>query len=210
MKKYLTQKAFAELVGVSSAAIFKAIRDGRVVKTSRGIDPDHPTNKYYLEQTSRYRDPKTNGKKAGSKSENRSTKKKAKKKTAKSEQEKEQETEREEEIVIRPKIRSGRTKANAERKRIEAQTTKLNIEIARKMGILVLREDVSKAFGKIYSVAINHFLPMGDRLAPILAGICGTSDQERVIKVKEKIDNEMTRALEELKRGTETFDGPPN
>jgi hypothetical protein len=41
---------------------------------------------------------------------------------------------------------------------------------------------------------------MGDRLSPIITGICGTSDPKITIKVKQKIDAEITRALEEIKR----------
>lgn len=200
MNRYLSQKAFAKLVGVSPAAINKALRDGRIVRTERGIDPAHPTNMYYSEQSNRYRDPQKNGKKVI---------KRAKKKTEKNQQvenDQDLETEPEQEIMPAGVNVDAPSKYEAERKRIEAQTTKINIAIAERMGELVLREDVSKAFGKIYSVAINHFLPMGDRLAPLISGICGTSDQEIIIKVKDKIDTEITRALEGLKREALRFD----
>lgn len=200
MKKYLSQKAFGEMVGVSHAAIFKAIKDGRVVRTERGVDPEHPTNKYYAEQSGRYRDPEKNGKKVikrgAAKTKNNQQKDNIQR----------QEPEPEQEIVLASTNVDAQSKYEAERRRIEAQTTKINIAIAERMGELVLREEVAKAFGKIYSVAINHFLPMGDRLAPLIAGICGTSDQETIIRVKEKVDSETTRALEELKREASRFD----
>ena len=47
MQKYLSIRAFAKLVGVSHQAVMQAIKEGRVSKTTKGIDPTHPTNMHY-------------------------------------------------------------------------------------------------------------------------------------------------------------------
>lgn len=47
MAHYISQNAYAKRLGVSPAAISYAVKEGRVNRTARGIDPDHPTNKHY-------------------------------------------------------------------------------------------------------------------------------------------------------------------
>ena len=47
MTEYISQNKFAIMCGVSRQAVHKAIKEGRVVKTSRGIDPDNPSNQYF-------------------------------------------------------------------------------------------------------------------------------------------------------------------
>ena len=47
MTEYVTQSAFARQCGVTRQALSKAIKEGRVIKTARGIDPDNPSNQYY-------------------------------------------------------------------------------------------------------------------------------------------------------------------
>jgi hypothetical protein len=49
MPDYLSQNAFAKLAGVSKQAISLAVKEGRVWRTARGIDPGHPTNKHYVQ-----------------------------------------------------------------------------------------------------------------------------------------------------------------
>lgn len=48
MPEYISQNAFAKRVGVSKQAISLAVKEGRVVRTARGIDPSHPTNNHYV------------------------------------------------------------------------------------------------------------------------------------------------------------------
>jgi hypothetical protein len=44
MASYLTQYKYAKLLGVSKQAVNWAVKDGRVVLTERGIDPEHIVN----------------------------------------------------------------------------------------------------------------------------------------------------------------------
>jgi hypothetical protein len=47
MPEYFSQSAYARRLGLSRAAISKAVNQGRIYKTSQGIDPANPTNSYY-------------------------------------------------------------------------------------------------------------------------------------------------------------------
>ena len=48
MGQYVSQSGFAKLAGVSRQAITQAVKEGRVECCKLGIDPEHPTNRYYL------------------------------------------------------------------------------------------------------------------------------------------------------------------
>lgn len=48
-KEYLTKAALSRLAGVSGAAVTKAVAEGRLVETKRGIDPSDPINKLFVE-----------------------------------------------------------------------------------------------------------------------------------------------------------------
>jgi len=82
----------------------------------------------------------------------------------------------------------------------KANTEKVKIANAEKLKLLVPVDVVQKKFGKISSVILNFFFPLGDRLAPVICGECGITDPKIIKKVKSKIDNEVTRSLSEFKK----------
>jgi hypothetical protein len=47
MPEYFSQSAYATRLGVSRQAVSMAVKEGRIYKAARGIDPTHPTNKHY-------------------------------------------------------------------------------------------------------------------------------------------------------------------
>lgn len=47
MPEYFSQSAYAARLGVSRQAVSIAVKEGRLYKAARGIDPTHPTNKHY-------------------------------------------------------------------------------------------------------------------------------------------------------------------
>ncbi len=47
MPEYFSQSAYAKRLGVSRQAVSIAVKEGRIYKAARGIDPTHPTNKHY-------------------------------------------------------------------------------------------------------------------------------------------------------------------
>jgi hypothetical protein len=50
MTEYVTQYKFAKLCEISRQAISKAVKEGRIVLTTRGIDVDNPSNQYFREK----------------------------------------------------------------------------------------------------------------------------------------------------------------
>ncbi len=47
MPDYFSQSAYAKRLGVSRQAVSIAVKEGRIYKAARGIDPTHPTNIHY-------------------------------------------------------------------------------------------------------------------------------------------------------------------
>ncbi len=209
----ISQAAFARLAGVSKPAIFKAIRSGKLQLTeSKKIDDRDPLSIHYLRsQLER-----------GKKDIKKETVKliKAKKMpdpvqkqpdlTANKE-DKPSNVVDQKQSVISPS--AGETdhlyqnlidkdSLDAELKKV--QTEKIKISNAEKLKLLVPMDIMKKKFGKISGVILNYFFPMGDRLAPLVCGLCGVTDSEIVKKVKNKIDAEVTRSLAEFKKEAST------
>lgn len=198
--------AFARLAGVSRSAVTQAVATGFIICDDGLIDITHPKNASYLAQNRHKRprlyepepepepetiEPEVEAKKVDEPSPKKSSKPQPQKK------------------IRRPRGYDpstdveNLTKEAADIKRITAQTLNYRLKYAERLKQLVLKTDVDRVFQNIYSIAINHFLVLGDRLAPVLASICGATDQKIIIEMKNYIDKEVTRALNELKRQTE-------
>lgn len=203
MSKQVYKKAeFARLAGVSRAAVTQAVRTGYIIAEDGLVDITHPKNASYL-ASNRSKRPKltepedtevveeeTNFEPPELDAELEPPKKKRRKRKPRG-----YDPATDTEIL---------TKEAADIRRINAQTANLKLKYAERLKDLVLRKDVDRVFQNIYSVAINYFLVLGDRLSPVLASLCGISDQKIVIEMKDRIDKEVSRALDELKRQTET------
>lgn len=64
---------------------------------------------------------------------------------------------------------------------------------------LVDRDTVAKMFSKIYTIDVNEFRMLGRTLAPELASIASVDDPATVVKMTEKIDEEVFQILEHVK-----------
>jgi hypothetical protein len=185
---------FSRLAGVSRAAVTKAVQRGEIVEVDGRIDITDPVNASYL-ASNRDRRPKVDSAKSKPKKRN-TTKTKTdlpKFKPKKSKPDKDE----------TPLNISPGDKERYEILKTQAQTASIQLKYAKELKILILRELVEGAFQRLYAVAVNYFLVLGDRLAPILASLCRETDQAVIIEMKSRIDKEVTRALEELKRQTE-------
>lgn len=89
--------------------------------------------------------------------------------------------------------------------RLQAQTMKLQLEVAKELKKLIPMEIVEDLFRKISNIIAVHFLTIGERLAPQIAGEAGTTDVEIIIKIKSKIDDDIGRSLEEFKSAIQAF-----
>jgi len=89
--------------------------------------------------------------------------------------------------------------------KLRIQTKKLRMEMAEKMGELVLRSGVEKAFGKLTSSIISYIFPIGDRVSPGIAGVFKSTDQDNINETKRMIDKEIGRALEAVKKDIQEY-----
>jgi hypothetical protein len=172
--KWITNKAFAELCGVTPQAVGKAIKQGRVNRLGAGIDPKDPANVAYME-TAKY-----NG---ISQPSGPRVKPPA------------PPTDLDQLELGYPTDRT-----TADLAKIISQTKKLNLEIAAKASEMLPREFVAQAFGKLNAAILDYFLPLGERIAPEAASMAGTSDPEVIRSIQEYIEDEVSRGLESVKR----------
>jgi len=195
--KYISKKEFADLCRVSLPALSKAAKAGNISVASNGkINPNSIKNvKYKVRALARAR--------------NRGPTKReiAAERAAMVEDVKNRLVEDE---VYKAEVAS---KTAVEIARIKAQTTKINMDIAREAGRLILREIVEGYFGKLASVFSGLMHPMGQRIAPLIADILDVEDPDIVNRIQEVIDTENERIIGEVQRitdeaslGTDTSD----
>lgn len=97
------------------------------------------------------------------------------------------------------------SKQSAERLKIIAQIKQIQVKTEKDRGELISRELVSRFLGKMYTIDVNEFRPMGASLAPELAAIAGIDDSEKIIKIGERIEKEVFVILKHSKRLLKDF-----
>lgn len=183
----LNQSDFARICGVTKQAITLAIASGRVMRTEDGIDPEHPINQKFLRNIDRERQMR------GKKNDNQ--RKKGRSGEGRGGEDWKIGAEDNSPAAIGINVKS-----NYEIEKIKAQTEQIKLAIAERMEILIVREEVDKLMGDLYAVIINYFFPFGDRLAPLIAGKCKMTNPDVILQIKTIIDDEMIKALTEIKR----------
>ena len=180
--RYLSVIKFAELAGVNRSAIYQKLDNGELVRLPNGkLDVTDPTNKLYIE-TDRSR--AGNGKGKGGT------------------------------VIIPPVVpelsdleksidMAITSKAGASLLKEIENVKKLRIHNEKQLENLIDRGVVRKYFGAMSSIIINYFFPIGNRLAPRVAGVCKVTDPADVIKIQTIIDKEIMRALEQFKKECE-------
>jgi len=83
--------------------------------------------------------------------------------------------------------------------KLKAQIQKLKVETAHKLGVLIERSSVEKAFDRQSAIILNYLFPLGDRLASKIAGFFENNDHEKINLIKSTIDKEIMRALDGFK-----------
>jgi hypothetical protein len=96
----------------------------------------------------------------------------------------------------------GWTKTDADIAKANAQTAKIHMEIAQRMGALLLTEEVDRCFGDIYGAFSNHVLTFGQRMAPVICSSLDAVGVEAVLRVQKILDDEHERILEDVRRAT--------
>jgi len=206
----VTQIEFARMAGITKQAVASLIAT-RTIKKEKdkagksGINLDAAKTKIYLSSKT-------------SKIEIRKIKKKAKAaKAAKTKQKSKKPAKEKEEKEPDKKVSSDLDKAEAgliraaesrellEMEKIRAQTVQIKLKTAAEMKKIIPTELVEKIFMRISGGFAIHFLTMGERLAGQLAGIAGTVEPEKVLAIKQKIDDDQSRSIQELKKTISLF-----
>ena len=82
--------------------------------------------------------------------------------------------------------------------KIESDARWKSIKAQREMNKLIDSRLVQNVFGLIGKNIRNLLFPIGTRLSPNLCAMCGTTDSEIILKVQNEIDEEVSRAIEDL------------
>lgn len=97
-------------------------------------------------------------------------------------------------------LQAGASSRETRDDRIKTQTATEKMKLAKEMGVLILTSMVDKLFDKLYAIILNHFHPLGARLASVLSDIAGVTDPAITLEIKKAIDKETARGLNEFKR----------
>ena len=211
----VSKAKFAEVNNVSRAAVTQACNKGILEVTKGGrINPAHPKNLAWAKNA------QTNSehrKRIGAK---KSKKQKQREEADRLERIKkkleamndgdvskmddyrlpEQDEIRTAEQIMLPMHVDDVTKETADRIKTIQQIKKLEQELAVKRGELVPRKQVQKIFAKLYQIDVNEFRQLGDKLAPDCAAICGIDDAGKIMKVGARIEKEVFKTLQHIKR----------
>lgn len=218
--RYLNQSQFAEKAGVSRAAVSKAIKKGRVIRDpDLGIDLSHAVNREYLNSENASRTRRDNkGDRPGPKKAYPKPKplKKVKPKPKKlppasdkaikledppfvGDLEDLEDYEQAGYIDIDGNLNTI-DRISADRLKVieTIRLSKIKRETLRNK--LVKRSWVTKVFNKLYQVDQGEFRTLGDKLAPDVTAICGVNDTKIEHKINERIDEEVFKVLNHVKR----------
>jgi hypothetical protein len=209
--RWVNQSKFAELAGVSRAAISLAIKRGRVIRQGKmGIDLEDPVNVTYLQSENdsrtRSKKPKKTTKKPKPTKKSKPKPKKLPPASEKAQpvEEVEYYHEPEHEALLETYDLNGNAfidRATADRLKVIEQARTLEIKRLKERGKLVDREHVSRIFNMLYKIDTGELRPLGDKLAPEVAAICGISgDSEIERKISSYIEDEIYKTLEHIKR----------
>jgi hypothetical protein len=186
--KHLSVINFAKLAGVGRQAIYQKLRLGELVKMPNGkMNIDDPVNQVYLSLD------RSQAKSNGDKNKKNNSVPALPVNMSLSE--------------IENTLESiPRSKASAVLIKEVENIKKLQIHNAKQLEMLIDRDLVKKYFGDMSSIIINYIFPLGNRLAPRVAGICKVTDSKEVLKIQTIIDKEVMRALDQFKKACEVID----
>jgi len=194
--KFLNPSMFADILGITRQAVYKAVKAGTVV--AHGINPDLPRNKEFAATA------KTN---SGNKKEVKFAKAVGKAQEDENEKEKPAENSGKNELsdYEEKTVRAYSEGKNAKVEYQNYKTKEVQLRIAKEMKELIPRELVEKFFGRVVGVLHTSFLYFGERTAAHIAGICEITEPAKKLDIQKVIDKEITGGLKELKSQAEAF-----
>jgi hypothetical protein len=185
---------FARRCGVTRTTIFKKCNAGIVIKTERGIDPDIPTNREYIERCKMRQaenDKPTSVTTPAKKKPKPRSKPKGGNGTGQDPAE---------QLSIEQLSRS-----DAERLKVIEQILNYQIKTQKERQELIERALVKRVWAKLYAVDTAELHPLGEKISADLAALFGSDDNEAKLKAKQLVDRHVFNALQHIKRLMDDF-----
>lgn len=205
MAGLISRVEFAQLCGITPQGVHRAIKRERVHLTQGKVDPDHPTNRHYREQ-SRNRGaaqspaPAAPPPPAGPKSAQPpgSKSKKTNGLTEHAQAQLEQN-----EIVERQTTIKFKNEADLQKTIEQHKALQLKNDAARNQ--LISRDLVKRVFGELYQIETTELLTLGEKISPEIAALFGLDDQQAVLDVGKVIQKEISKTLEHVELTIDKF-----
>jgi hypothetical protein len=74
-----------------------------------------------------------------------------------------------------------------------------------KRGELVQRKVIEKLLSKLFAVHQNQFLVSSDRIANMVAGLCGVNEDAKILELSNAVQTELYKTLAHIKRLIDDF-----
>jgi hypothetical protein len=193
-QEFINGAEFGRRVGVKKAAISRAISRGAVIRQKKGIDPLHPLNLQYAESIKKQKE------KIQTVSLNNTIKKEL------SERKIEDQPPESELQNYTPEAKKSYSESTDQKNALlKAQTSKAQIELAKLMGVLVLRKDVELFWGRVIGSLHTYIMPLDERLSNDVSALCEVTKPEIVLQVKEIIKKEIVTAMAQVQNTASEF-----
>lgn len=202
--KLITQSELSRIAGITRQAINKAIEKEllKIAPKSRGkINLHSKLTVEYLKKNSRQR---RNGIRKKSDGKSSSKKKPSNSVTREQKAQYEQDEIRklkgflsQESLQVNL---SAISRTAGEKLLILEKVKSLQIKTERERGDLVSKILITQFIGKLYTIDTNELQILGNKIAPEIAAICGVDNNRIITKVAEKLDKEIFKCLQHIKR----------
>lgn len=228
MQRYYSQSGFAKFNGITHQAVSAAIKDNRVVKTGRGIDPTHPTNLHFVEKLKD--SPRIKGMKAQQEERDELEALISGDTSLQQEQKDIPDQVEEHKVIIaagakrlNSKSKKKRqitqedllenfnpdeikadihalTKQSVDKLKVVEQIKALQLKTEERKQQLVPRDLVRRVLGKLYQIDVNELRTLPDKLASDIAAECKIDDTDIIFAINKIIEKEIYKTLEHMKR----------
>ena len=189
--RYYTKTDFYKLAKVTRQTIYNAIKTEKVVVGKSGkIDINNKTNKEYLETRGISVKPKIKKTKPNVKKKKKVNSKPKNKKTEETDKQK----------TVEQKNLNDCSRNDLDKLKIAADIRQKQVKTEKDREMLIPKVLIQKVFSKLYMIDVNQWRTLGPGLAPEIASIVGIDDNEIILKISDKIDEDAFKILKQVKR----------
>jgi hypothetical protein len=198
----MTKSSFAKTINISKAAVSQNLSKGKIKTNEEGlIDTDDPVNLAFMKyQESRKQvdpDRKRTGRPKGSKNGQRSIQRPIPKVDFSN-------------GIFYPLTAQELSQQDgwenlAPVYKAAEDFEKRRLENAKKRGKVIDRKVIEKLFSKLFAVHQNQFLVSSDRIANMVAGLCGVNEDAKILELSNAVQTELYKTLAHIKRLIDDF-----